>query len=133
MTRILTEYKSRRMLATEAVKQGYATQGWRFLEVVGRLTTDALPAAHFSSRTARKITAAACTSGARVKKVYAQKDSFFLVVTMQRPTGKRGEDGDSFVLVFTKSRTPLDSSPKPRSRLGFDRARPALRGSALSR
>ena len=30
------------MSVTTAVKRGYATRGWRFVEVVGRLTTDAL-------------------------------------------------------------------------------------------
>lgn len=102
MIRLKTEFEGRKMSVVAAVKRGCAAQGWRFVEVVGRLTTDALPTGHFSSPTARTITASACTKGTRIKKVYAQKESLFLTVTFVRPTGERGEDGDLFVLVFSK-------------------------------
>ena len=65
------------MSVTTAVKRGYATRGWRFVEVVGRLTTDALPGANFSSATSRKITASARTRGVAIKKVYGQRGPCF--------------------------------------------------------
>ena len=114
MIRLTTKYEGRRISVTTAVKRGYATQGWRFVEVVGRLTTDALPAANFSSPTARKITASARTKGVPIKKFYVQREALFLTVTMVRPTGLRGEDADCFVLVFSKPKR----APKAVQRIG---------------
>ena len=111
MIRLSTEYDGRRMSVTAAVKRSYATQGWRFVEVVGRFTADALPAANFSSPTARKITASARTKGVPIRKVYVQDEALYLTVLMARPTGKRGEDPDLFVLVFSKLRRRRTSRP----------------------
>ncbi len=109
MTPLTTGYEGRKMSVTAAVKRAYAIQGWRFVEVVGCLSSDALPAGCFTSKKARTIVALARIDGAPIKKIYSQKDQFFLVVSMQRPTGQRGEDGDVFVLVFSKQR----GSPNP--------------------
>jgi hypothetical protein len=103
MLRFTTEYEGRKTSVAAAVKRGCAAQGWRFLEVVGRFATDALPGTYFSSPTSRKITASARTKGVAIKKVYVQRETLFLTVTMGRPTGKRGEDADFFVLVFSKA------------------------------
>jgi hypothetical protein len=92
------------MSVAAAVKRAYAALGWRFLEVVGRLASDALPAIPFSSPRARTILATAQTNGEPIKKSYSQRGAVFLVVKMQRPTGRQGQDADSFALVFSKRR-----------------------------
>src|ERR1051325_1193596 len=102
MIRLTTEYEGRKMSIAAAEKRAYAKEGWKFLEVVGRFATDALVTGHFNSPTARALTASACTRGVRIKKRYLQRERLFLTVTLVRPTGKRGEDGDLFVLVFSK-------------------------------
>ena len=102
MTRLTTEFDGRKMSVIAAVKRSYVFQGWRFAEVVGRQRSDALPAATFSAKKARTIVASARSDGRWSRKVYSQKEVFFLTVSMQRPTGKHGEDGDVFVLVFSK-------------------------------
>ena len=112
MTRLTTEYEGRRMPVTAAVKRAYAALGWRFHEVVGRLASDALPVAPFSSPRARTILATAQTSGEPIKKSYSQNDTVFLIVKMQRPTGRQGQDADSFALVFSKRRI----MPNPQGR-----------------
>jgi hypothetical protein len=102
MIRLTTEYEGRTMLVADAVKRGYLKRGWRFVEVIGRLTTNAVPGTQFSSPTARKITAVAHINGKPIKKVYIQKKNLILVVTMQRPTRKHSYDENTFVLVFSK-------------------------------
>jgi|SRR5579862_403743 len=116
MIRLTTEYEGRKMSVGAAMKRLYATQGWRFLEVVGRFATDALPAAHFSSPTARTITAVACTQGVQTSKAYTQRNTLFLTVTMQRPINKRCE-GDRFVLVFSKPKNTPNKSLQPTPRI----------------
>src|SRR5437870_2943099 len=102
MTRLTTECDGRKMSVIAAVKRSYVFQGWRFVEVVGRLRGDALPVATFSSKKARTIVASARIDGRSSKKVYIQKEAFFLTVSMQCPNGEHGEDGNVFVLVFSK-------------------------------
>src|ERR1041385_2877431 len=133
MIRLTTEYEGRKMSIAAAVKRGYATQGWKFLEVVGRFATDAIPTGHFSSPTARAVTASACTRGVRIRKRYPQRESLYLTVTMVRPTGKRGEDGYLFVLVFSKAKdAPNNPLGATAGRLSVSASTPlARRASAL--
>ena len=84
MLRFTTEYEGRMMSVAAAVKRGCAAQGWRFLEVVGRFATDALPGTYltyFSSPTSRKNRASARTKGVTIKKLYVQRETPFLTVT----------------------------------------------------
>ena len=74
----------------------WTTEGWSYLETFGRPSDDAVAASHMSSGTARQITAFARTDGVTTNQIYAQTQSLYLVVSMQRPTG------DAFALVFTK-------------------------------
>jgi hypothetical protein len=106
MKNLTTEFDGRKMSVIAAVKRAYVFQGWRFVEVVGRLRSDALPGATFSSRKARTIIASARSDGRLSKKVYSQKEAFYLTVSMHCPFGEHGEDGNIFVLVFSKRRAP---------------------------
>jgi hypothetical protein len=99
---VTAEFDGRRMPILSAVKRGYAAQGWKFVEIFGAAAPDSLPVTHFSSQRARKITAEATTNGTVKRKIYLQKESLFLTVTMQRPSRKSGEQGNQFVLVFSK-------------------------------
>lgn len=80
----------------EDEKKRWIAEGWSYLETFGRPAEDTVIVAHTSSATAREITAFARTDGAATNRVYAQTQSLYLVVSMQRPTG------DAFALVFTK-------------------------------
>jgi hypothetical protein len=115
MTGLTTQFDGRKMSVIAAVKRSYVFQGWRFVEAVGRPRSDALPAATFSSKKARTIVASARSDGRRSKKVYSQKEAFFLTVSMQCPTGEHDGDGNTFVLVFSKRRAPNQHlQPTPR-------------------
>jgi len=120
MIKLMTQFEGRKVSVVAAVKRDYATEGWKFLEVVGDLTTDALPVAHFSSMTEQRITATALRNGRRLKKVYVQTDRLFLTVTMQRPTGAGCRDGDTFSLVFSKPKPPPYHPQRTRSRSDRD-------------
>ena len=80
----------------EDEKKRWTAEGWTYLETFGRPAEDTVMVAHMSSATAREITAFARTDGVATNQVYAQTQSLYLVVSMQRPTG------DAFALVFTK-------------------------------
>jgi hypothetical protein len=80
----------------ESEKSRWTAEGWSYLETFGRPSDDAVAASHMSSGTARQITAFARTDGAATNRIYAQTQSLYLVVSMQRPTG------DAFALVFSK-------------------------------
>lgn len=77
-------------------KKRWTAEGWTYFETLGVSAEDTVMVTHMSGKTAREVTAFARIDGILTNRVYAQTQSLYLVVAMQRPTG------DYFALVFTK-------------------------------
>jgi len=77
-------------------KKRWEAQGWTYFETFGRPAEDTVLVFDGNADTANRVTAFARTDGILTNRVYAQSNSIYLVVAMQRP------NGDTFSLVFTK-------------------------------
>ncbi len=89
---------SRQNFSVASEKQKWAAEGWTYVETFGTPADDAVLVTNLSSTTAKAISAFASTQGKSTSKEYTQDNAFYLVVSMQRPSG------EAFALVFTKPR-----------------------------